>query len=222
MLCIIDYGIGNLRSMEKACEAIGAEVVRSDDPAVIARATRVILPGVGAFGACAEEIQHRHLEEPIRAAIASGKPFLGVCVGMQLLFDSSEEMGLHRGFGVLPGRVVKFLRSYAVSLAGEVDPEIPITEAPASLKIPHMGWNRLHIARADPLLAGLPDHPYFYFVHSYHAEAEAPSDVIATADYGRAFPAVVGRNNVYGVQFHPEKSHENGLQVLRNFASLRP
>ncbi|MEZ4698774.1 MAG: imidazole glycerol phosphate synthase subunit HisH [Rhodothermales bacterium] len=224
MLCIIDYGIGNLRSMEKAVEAVGAEVVRSDDPAVIAEASHVILPGVGAFGACADEIRRRDLEGPIHAAIASGKPFLGVCVGMQLLFDYSEEMGRHEGLGYLPGRVIKFLPSYAaMAVAGDdAAPEIPLAEGPAPLKIPHMGWNSLAIERETPLLDGLPDAPFFYFVHSYHADANRPSDVVASTRYGRDFPAVVGRNNVYGVQFHPEKSHDNGLRILKNFASLRP
>jgi imidazole glycerol-phosphate synthase subunit HisH len=223
MLCIIDYGIGNLRSMEKACEAVGAVVVRSDDPAVIEAASHVILPGVGAFGACADEIRRRGLEETIHRTVASGKPFLGVCVGMQLLFEFGEEMGRHRGLGVLPGSVIRFLPSYAgMAFAGdEAAPEIVLAEEPTSLKIPHMGWNSLVIHRETPLLAGLPESPYFYFVHSFHAEAEKASDVVASTRYGRLFPAVVGRNNVHGVQFHPEKSHDNGLRILKNFASMR-
>ncbi len=220
MLCIIDYGIGNLRSMEKACEAVGAEVVRSDDPAAIRAASHVVLPGVGAFGACASEIRARNLEAPIHEAIDSGKPFLGVCVGMQLLFEHSEEMGRHRGLGVMPGRVIRFLPVYesVAAQAGEDDDAAP----PPPLKIPHMGWNSIAPQRASPLLAGLPDAPFFYFVHSFHAEADDASDVLATTVYGRPFPAIVARNNVFGVQFHPEKSHENGLRILQNFASLHP
>lgn len=215
MLCIIDYGIGNLRSIEKALEAVGADVVRSDRPEDIARAERVVLPGVGAFGACADEIARRNLVEPIHQSIASGKPFLGVCVGMQLLFDHSEELGLHEGLGVLPGRIVRFQPVYEPAAIG---PE----EAPPArpLKIPHMGWNTIKPHRESPLLAGLPEQAYFYFVHSYHAHSDRPSNVLASTTYGIDFPAIVERNNVFGVQFHPEKSHQNGLRVLQNFARL--
>ena len=204
---IIDYGIGNLRSMEKALEAVGANVLRTDDPEAILASERVVLPGVGAFGACADEIHLRRLEPVIHKYLATGRPFLGVCVGMQLLFTLSEEMGSHPGLDILPGKVVRFAEG-ATDELGE------------RLKVPHMGWNILTDRAASPLLAGLPDEAYFYFVHSYHALAEKPEDVLARSPYGGHFPAVVGRGNVYGVQFHPEKSHTNGLQVLRNFLSL--
>lgn len=221
MICIIDYGIGNLRSMEKALEAVGADVIRSDRPADITRADRVVLPGVGAFGACADEIRRRNLVPAINQVIASGKPFLGVCVGMQLLFDASEEMGLHEGLSVMPGRVVRFQPNYAPAFAG-AGAALPETsdEAARPLKIPHMGWNIATPRHASPLLEGLKSPAYFYFVHSYHAVADNQEDVLAETEYGTRFPCMVQRNNVFGVQFHPEKSHDNGLLVLKNFAHL--
>jgi len=202
---IVDYGIGNVRSLEKAFEAVGVPVVRSGDPAEVAGAERLVLPGVGAFGACAAELKERGLWEPVRRAAAAGVPLLGVCVGMQLLFDAGEEHGEHEGLGLLPGRVVRFA---GVSPAG------------AALKVPHMGWNPLRPLRPHPLLDGLGDEAHVYFVHSYHARADNPADVLAEAEYGEAFPAVVGRNNVMGAQFHPEKSQAAGLRLLRNFANL--
>ncbi len=222
MLCIIDYGIGNLRSIEKALEAVGANVIRSDKPEDIARADRVVLPGVGAFGACADEIRKRNLIPSIKQAIESGKPFLGVCVGMQLLFDVSEEMGLHDGLAILPGRIVRFQHSYANALAaaGTIEDEPALMSNAKGLKIPHMGWNIASPTRNSPLLTGLKSPAYFYFVHSFHAVAGNPSDVLAATHYGTNFPSIVQRNNVFGVQFHPEKSHDNGLLVLKNFVEL--
>ena len=210
MIAIVDYGIGNLRSIEKAFEAVGADVVRSDRPEDIRTADKVVLPGVGAFGACIDEIRRRKLEEPIFDAIKEGKPFLGVCVGMQLLFGSSEEMGQHKGLGVLPGHVLHFTTACKTDLHRQSE------EGP--LKIPHMGWNTVERQREDPLLRGLPAQPYFYFVHSYAAAPTTSSDMLASCRHGVAFPAIVQRNNVYGVQFHPEKSQANGLRILQNFA----
>ncbi|MEM8487347.1 MAG: imidazole glycerol phosphate synthase subunit HisH [Bacteroidota bacterium] len=217
MVCIIDYGIGNLRSMEKALEAVGATVVRSDKAEDIMRADRVVLPGVGAFGACADEIRRRNLVPTIHQAVASGKPFLGVCVGMQLLFDVGEEMGEHQGLGIMPGRVVRFKHAYQPAMVAAGDAPV-VPEKP--LKIPHMGWNVATPRHPSPLLEGLGENAYFYFVHSYHAAVEDPDDILADTMYGINFPAMVQRNNVFGVQFHPEKSHDNGLLVLKNFAHL--
>lgn len=205
-MVVIDYGIGNLRSMEKALERVGADVVRTDDPDVIASAERLVLPGVGAFGACIDEIRRRDLEAPIRDAVGAGTPLLGVCVGMQILFEEGLEHGTHRGLGLLPGRVVHF---HEADDGGAAD-----------LKVPHMGWNTLKPTREAPLLSALGDEPYVYFVHSYHAVPDDPSDVLATTPYGHAFPSVVHRGAVYGVQFHPEKSQACGLQILENFARL--
>ncbi|MEM6782242.1 MAG: imidazole glycerol phosphate synthase subunit HisH [Bacteroidota bacterium] len=215
MLLLLDYGIGNIRSLEKAFHAAGLDPVRSDDLALIARAERLVLPGVGAFGACADEIRRRGLWSPLEEAVAAGTPLLGVCVGMQLLFETSEEHGEHDGFGFLPGRVVRF-------------PNAALDGTP--LKVPHMGWNAVRPRRSHPLLEGDDGQPlsgtdadsYFYFVHSYRVRASEPSDVLGVAHYGTDFPAVVQRGHVMGVQFHPEKSQSAGLNLLRRFATLAP
>lgn len=208
MLTIVDYGIGNLRSIEKAFLAVGTDVLRTDDADAIARADRLVLPGVGAFGACIREIRGREVEDAIHHAIGRGVPFLGVCVGMQLLFDEGLEHGTHHGLGILPGQVVHFHEAANGSAS--------------DLKVPHMGWNVLRPTRESPLLDGLDEagEPFVYFVHSYHAVAAEESDVLATSEYGHAFPAIVQRDNVFGVQFHPEKSQYHGLRLLENFAGL--
>lgn len=200
--------------MEKALEAVGADVIRSDKPEDILRADRVVLPGVGAFGACADEIRDRNLIDPILEFVETGKPFLGVCVGMQLLFDVSLEMGEHAGLGILPGRVIKFQPHYEPAMA---EGDLP-AEDQRPLKIPHMGWNTAEPTRDSPLLKNLPNPAHFYFVHSYHVAADNPNDILGNTHYGLDFPAIVNRNNVFGVQFHPEKSHDNGLCILKNFA----
>ena len=205
MITIIDYGIGNLRSIEKAFETVGATVHRTDDPGDVAAAERLVLPGVGAFRACIDEIRRRDLEAPIHDAIHRGTPFLGVCVGMQLLFETGFEKGEHEGLGVLPGYVAHFRETEA--------------GMPDDLSVPHMGWNAIEPTRTHPLLEGLGDAPYVYFVHSYHPVAEVPDDVLATTTYGHEFPSVVQRGNVCGVQFHPEKSQAVGLGLLENFAA---
>lgn len=195
MIAIADYGIGNLGSVTKAFRHAGAEVVLTGDPDVLRAADALVLPGDGAFGATMEEVTRRGLVPVFRATVAAGKPLLGICIGMQLLFEESEEHGRHEGLSFLPGRVRRF------------DDGLPV---------PHMGWNRLHARRPHPLLDGLADGSYVYFVHSYFCEA--PDDVvIASSDYGRDFPAVVGRDNVLGVQFHPEKSQAVGLRMVANF-----
>ncbi len=205
MLTIIDYGIGNLRSIEKAFQRVGAEVLRTDDPQAVRDAERLVLPGVGAFGACIGEIRSRDLEQPILDSVASGTPFLGVCVGMQMLFETGLEKGEHDGLGLLPGRVEHFHEAGAWS---------------DDLVVPHMGWNAVEPQRSHPFLDGLDDPAYVYFVHSYHAVADEPDDVLATTTYGHDFPSIVHRDNVLGVQFHPEKSQAAGLRMLENFATL--
>ena len=195
MIAIADYGIGNLGSVTKGFGHAGAETVLTDDPAVLRAADALVLPGDGAFAATMEEVTRRGLVPILREAVSAGKPLLGICIGMQLLFEESEEHGRHEGLGFLRGRVRRF------------DDALPV---------PHMGWNRLHARRPHPLLEGLADGAYVYFVHSYFCDA--PEDVvIATSDYGRDFPAVVGRGNVLGVQFHPEKSQAVGLRMVANF-----
>ena len=205
MITIVDYGIGNLRSIEKAFEHVGAQVLRTDCPHDIAAARRLVLPGVGAFGACINEVRRRDLEAPMREALARGARFLGVCVGMQMLFEASEERGIHQGLGILPGRIIRFRHAY-----GEGSP----------IKVPHMGWNALNARRPSPLLRGVKPAAYCYFVHSYHAAPATNDCVVATCSYGLEFPAIVASKNVFGLQFHPEKSQHNGLRMLRNFVDM--
>lgn len=206
MVTIIDYGIGNLRSIEKAFEKVGATVLRTDVPEEVATAERLVLPGVGAFKACIDEIHRRDLEAPIHDAVQRGVPFLGVCVGMQLLFETGFEKGEHEGLGILPGYVAHFRE---------------VSDGPLDdLTVPHMGWNTMEPTRDSPLLKGLGDDPYVYFVHSYHPVAEEQNDVLTTTTYGHVFPSVVQRENVFGVQFHPEKSQAAGLGLLENFATF--
>ncbi len=197
MIEVVDYDAGNLHSAAKGLAAGGGEPVVTSDPSVIASASAVVLPGVGAFCDCVGKIRERRLEEPIRAFITSGRPFLGICIGLQVLFDRGLEGTGAPGLGIFPGEVVRI-------------------EAPG-LKIPHMGWNSLRFARASRLFAGVPEGAYVYFVHSYHAVS---SDVVATCDYGQPITAAVERDRCYGVQFHPEKSSAVGLRILRNFVEM--
>ncbi len=207
MIAIIDYGIGNLRNVERAFQHVGAPVELTSDPDRVRAADGVVVPGVGAFGSCAIGLRSGGFEELVRATAASGRPLLGICVGMQLLFDDSEEMGQHTGLGLLPGRVLRF-------------PEGGHDSTGQRLKVPQIGWNQLWHDGDDPLLRSVPAGSYAYFVHSYYCAAAEPSDVVATTDYGIDYPSVVRRGNVWGAQFHPEKSHAVGLQILRNFAEI--
>ncbi|HEY8368124.1 MAG TPA: imidazole glycerol phosphate synthase subunit HisH [Thermodesulfobacteriota bacterium] len=215
-VAIVDYGVGNLRSAQKAFEAAGAgRVDVTRDPKAIAAADRVVLPGVGAYGHCIGALREAGLEEAVLRAIESGRPFLGVCVGMQLLFEQGEEFGIHRGLGVLAGRVVHFLEAGLVPA--------PAGAPGAALKVPHMGWSPVEVTPAGAeLFAGLPTGTHFYFVHSFVAVDVDPAVVAAFADYGVRFPAAVVRRNVAGTQFHPEKSQAAGLDLLRNFLRWRP
>jgi glutamine amidotransferase len=199
MIAIVDCGIGNLRSVQKAFERVGTKAVVTSDPAVLDAARGVVLPGVGAFGDGMASLETQHLIESVLRQVQRGKPLLGICLGMQLLFEESEEMGRHQGLGLLPGRVVRF-------------PE-------GDLKVPHIGWNQLRI-REHRILAGIEDGMYAYFVHSYYPVPEEERDVLATTEYGIQFASVVSRGMVFGAQFHPEKSQEVGLRLLGNFARL--
>jgi imidazole glycerol-phosphate synthase subunit HisH len=198
MIAIIDYGIGNLGSASKAFRHVGAEAVLSGDPAVLRTADTLVLPGDGAFGAAMDELRQRNLLPVLHEAVEKGRTLLGICVGMQLLFEHSEEHGSHKGLGLLPGRVRRFK---------------------GDLPVPHMGWNRLRRRQPHPLLEGLEEGSHVYFVHSYYCEAK-PDVVVATSDYGVDFAAIVGRGNVIGVQFHPEKSQAVGLRMIDNFVRL--
>ena len=196
-VAIIDYGIGNLRSVEKAFAAAGRGAVVSADEDVLREAERLVLPGVGAFRACMTEFAARGFDRLVRERVARGVPLLGVCVGMQMLFEESEEFGRSEGLGLLRGRVRRF------------GPE---------LLAPQVGWNQVRRRGAHPLTAGLEDGAFFYFVHSYYCDAQDAADVVAETEYGGVYASAVARGVVCGVQFHPEKSQAAGLRLLRNFA----
>ncbi len=199
MICIIDYGAGNIESVRKALEYIGADCVVSADREVLAAADAAILPGVGSFGDAMNELRSRGLEEPIKDFIASNKPFLGICLGLQILFESSEESPGAVGLGVLKGKIVR----------------IPDGEG---LKIPHMGWNSVEIKKDDALFRDIPNNPYVYFVHSYYLKAE--EDIVTSvAEYGVNIHASVAKGNLRACQFHPEKSGELGISLLKNFVA---
>jgi glutamine amidotransferase len=202
MIAVVDYGMGNLRSVAKALERVGAEVAVTANHAVIDAAEGVVLPGVGAFGRCMENLLAAGLEEPVRKAAQSGKPFLGICVGMQILFEESEEFGPVRGLGILPGKVRRFVPHEGAH------------------KIPHMGWNTLRVERRVPMLRGVADGAHVYFVHSYYVAAADPSIVVATTGYGIPFAACVARDHLFATQWHPEKSQKIGLKLLSNFVAL--
>jgi glutamine amidotransferase len=195
-IAVLDYGIGNLRSAQKALEHVGADAVLTDDPAVASAADAVVLPGVGAFGACMDALRSSGLEPAVRDAVTSGRPFIGICVGMQMLFDSSEEDPSATGLGIIPGRV-RFI--------------------PEGVTRPQMQWNRLHVKSPDPMFDGLGDDPWMYFVHSLHGVPDDPADVVATVRYGSELNVAFRRGNVFAVQFHPEKSATAGLGLLANF-----
>lgn len=201
MIAIVDYGMGNLRSVQKGFEKVGHQAVVTNDASVLAAADRLVLPGVGAFEDAIGELRRRDLVGPIKDFIAAGKPFLGICLGLQMLFDVAYENGRHEGLGLIPGEVVRF-------------------DVPKEYKVPHMGWNELSIRRRPPILEGLPDGAHVYFVHSYYV-APADASVIATeTTYHAPFTSMIWRDNLFATQFHPEKSQEMGLRILKNFAEF--
>ena len=199
MIGIVDYGMGNLRSVQKAFEFLGfaAEIV--EEPERLSGATHLVLPGDAAFGDAMRNLRAAGWDQAIVEGIAAEKPFLGICVGLQLMFSESEEMGQHSGLGILPGKCVRF----------------PVTE-----RVPQIGWNQVAIKRDVPLLAGVPEGSFFYFVHSFYVETVNESDCVATTDYGLDYTSIAGDGRVFGVQFHPEKSQAHGLRLLDNFARL--
>lgn len=203
MIAIIDYNMGNLASVRNAFAKIGSDATIVRDPDALKDFDKVILPGVGAFGDAMEHLRKSGMESAIKAYAKSGKPMLGICLGMQLLLERSEEFGTHAGLGLIPGEVVKF----------------DTRKFPTPLKIPHMGWNELFVKKETPLFDGLPKAFYLYFVHSYHAVTQSDY-VIGETLYGYTFPSAICRDNIYGIQPHPEKSHTNGLQILKNFTEL--
>jgi len=201
MIVIVDYGMGNLRSVQKGLEKVGANAVISRDQDQIRKADRLVLPGVGAFPQCMANLARFELIEPIREMVASGRPFLGICLGLQLLFDESEEFGIHEGLKIIPGKVKAFDKAMG-------------------LKIPHMGWNQIRFRKQSPIFRDIEDGSFVYFVHSFYVAPDDPADTAAESEYGVTFTAAVERDNIFASQFHPEKSQQVGLTMLRNFAGL--
>lgn len=201
MIAIVDYQMGNLRSVQKGFEKVGHKAIITSDVAELHAATKVVLPGVGAFKDAIDELHRRGLVDPLREMISDGKPVLGICLGLQLLFDVSFEDGRHEGLGVLRGEVRKF-------------------EVPREFKVPHMGWNEAIIRRRSPILDGIDEGTHFYFVHSYYVAPEDESVVAIEANYHSPFCAAIWRDNLFATQFHPEKSQAEGLKILKNFAEI--
>ena len=200
MIAVLDYGIGNLRSAEKALQHLGVDAALTTDPAVARQARGVVLPGVGAFGRCMEQLRESGLEPVVHEAVEAGKPFLGICVGMQMLFDTSEEAPGRKGLGIIPGEVRK----------------LTVTTE----RLPHMGWNTITITHGSVLFDGLSDGSWLYFVHSYAPVPDDDGVVAATTEYGGRVVAAVEQGALWATQFHPEKSAVNGLQLLKNFAEV--
>lgn len=207
MIAIVDYGMGNIRSVEKGFLKVGADVRITADPKVIADAKGIVLPGVGAFKDCMANLDKMSLIDVILGEIKKGKPFLGICLGLQLLFTESEEFGACRGLDLFPGKVTRFNFN---SLGADKE----------QLKIPHMGWNTARIGRRPPIFAEIPDNSYFYFVHSFYVVPDDKGIIATTTDYGIDFCSMIWKDNVFATQFHPEKSQETGLKILKGFNSF--
>ena len=207
MIAIIDYGMGNLRSVQKGFEKIGAEAVVTADPRVVLEAERIVLPGVGAFRDCMRNLEQGGFVEPILRVIAEGRPFLGICVGMQMLFSDSVEFGLYQGLNVIPGHVLRFPEDMRV--------------ADERLKVPQMGWNQLRFTRRPPAFEGIAEGSNVYFVHSYYVKPDSDDVIATTTDYGIEFCSSVWKDNIVATQFHPEKSQDVGLRILKNFAEQK-
>jgi imidazole glycerol-phosphate synthase subunit HisH len=207
MIAIIDYGMGNLRSVQKGFEKVGFDAIVTSDPKVVLEADRVVLPGVGAFPDCMRNLEQGGFVEPLLKVIQGGRPFLGICLGLQLLFTESDEFGVHKGLDVIPGRVLRF-------------PE-GMEENGEELKVPHMGWNQIAIHRRPQVFAGIDDGTNVYFVHSYYVKPADETVVAATTGYGIDFCAAIWKDNIVATQFHPEKSQEMGLRILKNFGEMK-
>ena len=203
MIAIVDYNMGNLASVQNAFAKLGKDTVVESDPAEFSKYDKLVLPGVGAFGDAMEHLRERDMINAIKEFAASAKPMIGICLGMQLLFESSEEFGTHKGLGLIKGHVKAFDES----------------KFSEPLKVPHMGWNRV-FTKKHPLFNGLDKNHYLYFVHTFHVTCDEPSDIIGETEYGYKFTSAVAHGNIMGIQPHPEKSHENGLKIIENFIKL--
>ena len=200
-IVIVDYGSGNLRSVQKGFEKGGYSAIISSSPDVVSSATHLCVPGVGAFSECMKNLTRLSLLKPIKQAISAGKPYLGICLGLQILFTEGEEFGSFPGLDIIPGKVVRFPKG--------------------DLKVPHIGWNHVHIEKQTSMLSGIPQNEHFYFVHSYYGIPNEKSDIATTTEYGISFPSAIARDNIFACQFHPEKSQDLGLRILSNFAKQK-
>jgi len=211
MIAIIDYGMGNLRSVQKGFERMGHEAVVTSDAKMILNASKVVLPGVGAFPDCMRNLREYGLIDAVHRSIESGKPFLGICLGLQLLFTESEEFGISKGLDIIKGKVIRFKGRAFEASRSAID----------TLKVPHMGWNSISIKRRPPVLADVPDNSYFYFVHSFHVMPEDKGVIATTTDYGFEFVSSIWKDNIFATQFHPEKSQALGLAILKRFGEMK-
>ncbi|MGE5172356.1 MAG: imidazole glycerol phosphate synthase subunit HisH [Betaproteobacteria bacterium] len=211
MIAIIDYGMGNLRSVQKGFERMGHEAVVTSDAKMILNASKVVLPGVGAFPDCMRNLREYGLIDAVQKSIDSGKPFLGICLGLQLLFTESEEFGISKGLDIIKGRVIRFKGPVFETQNPKLD----------TLKVPHMGWNSVSIKRRPPALADAPDGSHFYFVHSFYVVPEDKSVIATTTDYGIEFVSSIWKDNIFATQFHPEKSQALGLSILKRFGGIK-
>jgi len=226
MIAIIDYGMGNLRSVEKAFEKVGYDTVVTDKPEIIENADKIVLPGVGAFKDAIDGLQERNLIEPIKNHIKQNKLFLGICLGLHLLFTRSHEDGVHEGLDIVPGEVVRFNADrlnmgntgWQREVVGALD-VLPVVNS-QKLKIPHMGWNTIREKKDVSVLKGLPADPYMYFVHSYFVVPDRAEVIAAETEYGLPFVSMISIDNIFAMQFHPEKSQQYGLAILKNFGEL--
>lgn len=207
MIAIIDYGMGNLRSVQKGFEKVGAQAVVTADPRTLLEAEKVVLPGVGAFRDCMTNLEQAGFVEPLLRMIAEGRPFLGICLGLQLLFTESEEFGSHKGLNVIPGRVLRF-------------PE-GMRDAGEELKVPHMGWNQINFKKQSRVFEGIDDGSNVYFVHSYYVKPDDDAIIAAETEYGIEFCSAIWKDNIVATQFHPEKSQDVGLRILKNFSEMK-
>lgn len=198
-IAIIDYGVGNLRSVEKAFTSQGIDAIVTSDEQILRKADKLVLPGVGAFAACMDGLRKHNFDRLVIEAAQSGKPIIGLCVGLQMMFDEGHEFGIHKGLGLLPDKVVRF---------------------PEGIHVPHIGWNQVEFKQDHPIFRGLPENPFFYFVHSYYCLPDDPTCILGETDYGQTYASICGRDNIVGVQFHPEKSQTAGLKLLKNFAEI--
>ena len=220
MIAIIDYGMGNLRSVQKGFERMGHEAVVTRDPKTILDASKVVLPGVGAFPDCMRNLEQFGLIDAVHKSIRAGKLFLGICLGLQLLFTESEEFGISKGLDIIKGRVIRF-KGPAFDAPREACPRTSQSGALDTLKVPHMGWNSLSFKRRPPALGEAPENSYVYFVHSYHVVPEDRSVIATTTPYGLEFVSSIWKDNVFAVQFHPEKSQALGLSILKRFGEMK-